>query len=149
MTTAPNLDLARVTPDSFAALHRLAADTGARAQDAGLAPGLVELVRLRASQLNGCGYCQALHTRQAAELGEDEQRLADLARWPQSAAFTDAERAALRLTEALTRVDGRGVDDEIRAAAEHFGEAELAGLLWTIALIGVYNRLAIGSGLTG
>ena len=107
-----------------------------------LEPNLVELVRARASQLNGCAYCVNMHTRDALGAGDSQQRLFALPVWRETPFFTARERAALELTEAGTRLTDGPVPDEVfdRAAAE-FGETELAELIWTIAVINAWNRL--------
>ena len=103
---------------------------------------LLELVRLRASQLNGCAYCVDMHSRDAREGGETERRLYALPAWRETPFFTDRERAALDLTEAVTRLAGRAVDDDVYArAAAQFAEVELAELIWTIVVINAWNRL--------
>ncbi|GAB2669937.1 carboxymuconolactone decarboxylase family protein [Saccharopolyspora gloriosae] len=148
MTTssATRLDLDQITPQHLSALHRLAAESGADAQESGLDPILLELVRLRASQLNGCEFCTMLHSRLALENGETEQRLAELPTWAESARFAGHERAALLLTESVTRLSGGQVPDEhYRPAEEHFDRSQLAHLLWTITLINTFNRLSIGT----
>ena len=103
---------------------------------------LLELVRARASQLNGCAYCVDMHSRDAREGGESERRLYALPVWRETPFFTLRERAALELTEAATRLTGGGVDDATFArAAEEFTEVELAELIWTITVINAWNRL--------
>ena len=103
---------------------------------------LIELVRLRASQLNGCAYCVDMHSRDAREGGETEQRLYAVPVWRETPFFTARERAALELTEAATRLTDGEVSDEVfdRAAAQ-FTQVELAELIWTIAVINTWNRL--------
>jgi AhpD family alkylhydroperoxidase len=107
-----------------------------------LEPALIELVRARASQLNGCAYCVDTHSADARKTGETERRLYALPVWRETPFFTARERAALELTEAGTRLTDGPVSDEVfaRAAAE-FTEAELAALIWTIAVINAWNRL--------
>lgn len=107
-----------------------------------LEPTLVELVRARASQLNGCAYCVDMHSRDAVAAGDSQQRLFTLPVWRETPFFTARERAALELTEAGTRLTDGPVPDEVvsRAAAE-FSETELAELVWTIAVINAWNRL--------
>jgi AhpD family alkylhydroperoxidase len=107
-----------------------------------LEPALVELVRARASQLNGCAYCVDMHSRDAMAAGDSQQRLFTLPVWRETPFFTARERAALELTEAGTRLTDGPVPDEVvsRAAAE-FSETELAELIWTIAVINAWNRL--------
>jgi AhpD family alkylhydroperoxidase len=107
-------------------------------------PRLRELVKIRASQLNGCAYCLDMHTRDARDAAEDERRLATLAGWHESPFFTPRERAALALTDAVTRLGDHGVSDAVWAeAAEHFEEAELAQLLWAIVAINAWNRIGV------
>ena len=107
-----------------------------------LESSLLELVRTRASQLNGCAYCVDMHSRDARDAGEPERRLYALPVWRETPFFSARERAALELTEAATRLTEAPVSDEVfaRAAAE-FTETELAELLWTVAVINAWNRL--------
>ncbi|MGW2630399.1 carboxymuconolactone decarboxylase family protein [Streptomyces chattanoogensis] len=105
-----------------------------------------ELVKLRASQINGCGFCTDMHTKDAAHAGETSTRLNLVAAWREATVFTDAERAALELTEQGTRIADAagGVTDEAWAnAAKHFDEEQLAALVSTIALINTFNRLNV------
>jgi AhpD family alkylhydroperoxidase len=103
---------------------------------------LQELVRARASQLNGCAYCVDMHTADARKGGESERRLHALPVWRDTPFFTARERAALALTEAATRLTEAPVSDAVFAeAAEHFDEVELAELIWVIAVINAWNRL--------
>ncbi len=102
-----------------------------------------ELVKIRASQINGCGVCLDMHTKDADRAGESSVRINLVAAWREATVFTEAERAALELTEQGTRVaDGGGVHDEAwAAAAKHFDDAQLGALVCLIALINLYNRL--------
>ena len=103
-----------------------------------------ELVKIRASQLNGCAYCIALHTRDARKAGESEQRLYALAAWRESPLFTERERAALELTDTITRIGESGVPDAVyERAASEFSAAELANLIFAITAINAWNRVAI------
>ncbi|GGQ69415.1 carboxymuconolactone decarboxylase family protein [Streptomyces flaveolus] len=113
--------------------------------DSGLPAATQELVKIRASQINGCGFCLDMHTKDAAKAGETSLRLNLVAAWREAKVFTDAERAALELTEQGTRIaDGHGVTDEAWAnAAEHYDEDQLAALAGLIALINTYNRLNV------
>ena len=114
----------------------------AASRQVSLEPTLQELVRLRASQLNGCGYCVDLHSGDARKAGESERRLYLLPVWREMPLFTARERAALALTEAATRLsDGPVPESVVAEAAEHFSEVELAELLWTITVINAWNRL--------
>ncbi len=110
---------------------------------------LLELVKLRSSVLNGCSFCVDLHTTKALKEGEDQQRLFLVSAWYESGAiFSDAERAALALTDEITRMGEHGVSDEVYdAAAEHFDEQTLAALIAAIAMMNLYNRLAVTSHL--
>ena len=107
-----------------------------------------ELVHLRASQINGCGVCVDMHAREARQSGESEERVWAVAAWRETRYFSDAERAALALTEALTRLPDRSeqVSDEVwEAAAEHFDEMQLGALVLDIANVNVWNRLNIAT----
>ncbi|MDI1463982.1 carboxymuconolactone decarboxylase family protein [Catellatospora sp. KI3] len=114
----------------------------AASREVSLEAGLLELVRARASQLNGCAYCVDTHSRDALTGGEEPRRLYALPVWADTPFFTGRERAALALTEAMTRLSEAPVGDEVvAAAAEHFSEVELAELMWTITVINAWNRL--------
>ncbi|KOX23842.1 carboxymuconolactone decarboxylase family protein [Nocardiopsis sp. NRRL B-16309] len=110
---------------------------------------LLELVKLRASVLNGCAFCVDLHTRRALQEGETQQRLFLVPTWVEAGGiFSESERAALALTDEMTRMGEHGVSDEVYgAAAEHFDEERLAALMTAIAMINLYNRLAVTSHL--
>jgi AhpD family alkylhydroperoxidase len=115
-------------------------------QSAGMPTATQELVKLRASQINGCGYCTDMHTKDALHAGESQQRLNLVAAWREATVFTEAERAALELAEQGTRIaDGAtGVTDEAWAnAAKHYDEEQLFALVGVIALINAYNRLNV------
>lgn len=110
----------------------------------GLPEKLLELVHLRASQINGCSVCVDMHPKIARRAGETDERLFAVAAWHDAPYFTDGERAALALTESLTRLADRSdaVPDEVwEEAVKHFDEAELAALLLAISAINVWNRL--------
>jgi AhpD family alkylhydroperoxidase len=133
---------AMVVPDAMKALQALAAST----RKGGLPERTLELVNLRASQINGCSACVDMHPRIAKKAGETDERLFAVAAWRESPYFTDAERAALALTEALTRVSDRSdpVSDKVwTEAARNFDEPALAGLVIAIANINVWNRLNV------
>jgi AhpD family alkylhydroperoxidase len=114
----------------------------AAARKVSLEAPLLELVRARASQLNGCAYCVDTHAKDARDGGESERRLYALPVWRETPFFTARERAALELTEAVTRLTDGHVSDEVfgRAAAQ-FSETELAELIWAITVINAWNRL--------
>jgi AhpD family alkylhydroperoxidase len=112
--------------------------------DSSLDRGLQELVKIRASQINGCAVCTDMHTKDAAHAGETPARLALLAAWRDATVFTEAERAALALTEEGTRVADAagGVSDAAwEQAAQHFDEDQLAALVSLIAVMNAYNRM--------
>lgn len=110
----------------------------------GLEPALQELVKIRASQMNGCAFCLDMHTRAARKLSEDEQRLYQLDAWRDSRLYNQRERAALAWTEAVTHISHESVSDEIYAQARaQFSEAELALLTLAVIAINGWNRLNI------
>ena len=131
-----------VVPDAMQALQAL----GKAVQEGGVPPKTLELVNLRASQINGCGVCAVQHPRIARKLGETDERIFAVSAWREAPYFTDAERAALALTEAVTRLSDRAepVPDEIwDEAARQYDEQALATLVIAIANINVWNRLNV------
>jgi AhpD family alkylhydroperoxidase len=113
-----------------------------------ISPGLLELMHLRASQINGCGVCAVQHPKIARKLGETDDRIFAVAAWRDAPFFTDAERAALALTEATTRLADTAdpVPDHVwEDAARHYDEQELAALVLAIASINVWNRLNVAT----
>jgi AhpD family alkylhydroperoxidase len=124
---------------AMAGLDRSAQEQAAHA---GIDRRLLELVRLRASQLNGCAYCVDMHSKDAAAAGESEIRLHALAAWPESPVFTDRERAALRLAEAITRcADGHVPDPDWDEAVVQFDREELAALVGVIVTVNAWNHI--------
>ncbi|MGE5137415.1 MAG: carboxymuconolactone decarboxylase family protein [Gemmatimonadota bacterium] len=110
-----------------------------------LEPELLELVRVRASQINGCTYCLAMHNRDARARGEHHTRLDTIAAWREAPYYTARERAALAWCEALTELPRSGAPDEVYAAVEaEFSPAETAALTFAIVAINGWNRLAVG-----
>ena len=133
-----------MVPDAMPALQAVGAAVG----ESGLPATTIHLVDLRASQINGCGVCLDGHARLARQLGETDERLVTVGAWRDAPYFTDAERAALALTEAVTRLSDRSdpVPDEVwDEAARHYDEKELAGLVLAIANINVWNRLNVAT----
>ena len=105
---------------------------------------LIELVLMRASQLNGCAYCLDMHSKDARAAGETEQRLYVLQAWREAPFYSDRERAALAWCEAVTRLDAHGVSDEVfEMARAQFSEKELGDLNMAVILINAWNRIAI------
>lgn len=112
----------------------------------GLEEGLIDLVKLRVSQINGCAYCIDMHWKDLRALGEQEQRLYGLDAWEESPYYTDRERAALRWAESVTNIkDTHAPDDVYQEAQKHFNEKELADLTLAVATINAWNRLAISA----
>jgi AhpD family alkylhydroperoxidase len=144
MTTTANtsrMSLKSLAPRIYKAMLALDAAAGE-----GLEAPLKELVRIRASQLNGCVYCIDMHTTDARKGGEDEQRLYAIPAWPEAPYYTGRERAALALTDSVTLISQTHVPDDVyaRAAAE-FSEPELAQLIGLIMTINAWNRLAVST----
>ncbi|MFF7383411.1 carboxymuconolactone decarboxylase family protein [Streptomyces griseoluteus] len=129
-------------PDVYRAMVRL--DAAARK---GVDPTLLELVKIRASQLNHCAYCLDMHTKDALAAGESVERIVQLSAWDESRHFyTEREAAALELTEAVTVLtDGFVPDDVYERAAKQFEEAELAQLIAAITVINAWNRFAVST----
>ena len=135
---------AMILPEAMKALHAL----GMSAEKSGVPARTIGLVQLRASQINGCSVCVDMHSRDLKRAGETDERLFAVAAWRDAPYFTDAERAALALTEAVTRLSDRPdpVPDEIwDETARHYDEPALAGLILSIALINVWNRLNVST----
>ncbi|WP_411145414.1 carboxymuconolactone decarboxylase family protein [Streptomyces sp. x-80] len=130
----------KLAPEVFKAMYAL--DAAARK---GLDPVLVELVKIRASQLNRCGYCLDLHTKDARKAGETDERIYLLNAWEEAGAYyTPKEQAALALTEAVTVLtDGFVPDAVYQRAAEHFEDPELAQLIALITTINAWNRFGV------
>ncbi len=134
------LEYARKSPAGYRAYLAL----NQFVQECGLEHSLLELVKIRASQLNGCAFCLDMHTLDARAAGETEQRLHLLAAWREAPFYSDRERAALAWTEAVTLVsETRVPDDVFEEARRHFGEEELVNLTWAVVTINGWNRVAI------
>jgi AhpD family alkylhydroperoxidase len=138
------LDFEKRAPEVYQALVRV--DRAAREEldRVGFDPKLRELVRVRASQLNGCAYCIDMHTKDARAAGETEQRLYALTAWRDMPFFTECERAALAFTEAVTLMNVDHVpDDAYEAVAEHYDEDEIAALVSLIVAINAWNAIGV------
>ena len=130
----------KVTPDGFK--HLLALEN--YLSQCGLEKSLLELVKLRASQINGCAYCIDMHSKDALAAGETTQRLVSLDAWSETPFYTDRERAVLAWCETVTQISETHAPDEAFAAvSEHFNEVELVNLTLAIAAINSWNRIAI------
>ncbi|GAA4432885.1 carboxymuconolactone decarboxylase family protein [Georgenia halophila] len=138
------LDIDTTAPAFSRGLAALDAAATRELDEAGVEPGLRELVRLRASQINGCAYCVAEHTRDALSAGEPIGRLAAVAVWRESPFFTTRERAALALTDTMTRVADTHVPDaDWREASAHLNPAELGALVSLIVVINAWNTVGV------
>ena len=137
----PRLDFYKASPDAAKAMLALEAAV----KSLGLESSLLELVKLRASQINGCAYCVDMHSRDARKHGESERRLYAIAVWREAPFFTERERAALAWTEALTRIsETRAPDADYEWLSSQFNERERVDLTLAINAINGWNRLAIG-----
>lgn len=135
------LNFATVSPAASRAMYGLEAFVR---KSSGLEASLLELVRLRASQINGCAYCIDMHTKDARAFGETEQRLYTLSAWRETPFFTARERAALHWTEQVTLISEDHVPDELyQELREEFSEAEIVNLTIAVIAINGWNRLAI------
>jgi AhpD family alkylhydroperoxidase len=136
----PRLNAFQAAPDTIKALATLEAHV----QGSGLEQSLIELVKTRASQINGCAFCINMHTQDARKHGETEQRLYLLNAWRESPVYTDRERAALAWIEAVTLVSETHVPDEVyEGVRAQFSEAETVNLTMLVATINAWNRIAI------
>lgn len=134
------LAYSKFAPQGISALRNLQAYIN----DCGLEPSLLELVKTRASQINGCAYCLDMHTKDARAAGESEQRLYLLSAWRETSFYSARERAALAWTEAITRIAESPVDDPLyEEVRRQFGEKELVDLTLAVVAINSWNRLAI------
>ncbi len=134
------LDARRIAPEGYRALGSLQAYVNR----SGLEPALLELVKIRASQINGCAFCLAMHYRDACALGERPERLDLLPAWEEAPVYTARERAALAWTEAVTRIADGPVHDAVYATArQEFSEKELVDLTYAVVAINSWNRINV------
>jgi AhpD family alkylhydroperoxidase len=134
---AHRLQLVDVAPRQYGAMYRFSSSVE-------LDHGLRLLIEIRASQINGCAFCIDMHWKDARAAGESEERLYMLSAWRESPLYTDRERAALALCEAMTEIAGSGVPDDVwERAAAVFSEEELAQVVYATAVINAWNRLQI------
>jgi AhpD family alkylhydroperoxidase len=136
----PRLNFYKAAPDTIKALSALEAQI----QSSGLEKSLIELVKIRASEINGCAYCINMHTEDARKHGETEQRIYLLNAWRESPLYSDRERAALAWTESVTSISTtRAPDEDYEQVRAQFSEEESVNLTMLIATINAWNRLAI------
>jgi len=144
MTMTERINVLKLAPDAYQAMRGVERFL----HECDVPSATLELVKIRASQINGCAFCLDMHVRDAKKAGETDERLWTVAAWREAPCYTDAERAALALTEAATRLADRPdpVPDEIWAdAAEHYSEEQLAALVVAIAQINAWNRICVVS----
>ncbi|MEO6123433.1 MAG: carboxymuconolactone decarboxylase family protein [Ilumatobacteraceae bacterium] len=145
-STTPRLSIPKVAPALYKA--QLALDAAVR--DSGIDAGMHELIKIRASQINGCAFCLDMHTQDARAIGETDQRMHLLAAWRDTDLYDEREQAALALTEAITVISANHVPDAVwDAAAAVFEPAELAAIVMAVISINGWNRIAISSGSKG
>ena len=138
----PRLNYAKLAPEPMKAMYGL----GAYLASCGLEKSLLELIKIRVSQINGCAFCIDMHTKDARAEGETEQRIYLLNAWREAPFFTEREQAALTWAEALTQI-GHGVPDSVYAkVSPHFSEKELVDLTWAVVAINGWNRVSISFG---
>ena len=136
----PRIDFKNIPPEAMRGMTHLETYI----HHSGLEESLIHLIKMRASQINGCAYCLDMHSKDARALGETEQRLYLLDAWEEAPFYSERERAALALTDAVTRItDGHAPDDVWEHAKSQFSEQELIALVFTITTINAWNRLAI------
>ncbi|KOV71662.1 alkylhydroperoxidase [Streptomyces sp. AS58] len=146
MANNQRVNIGKQHPAPYKALISLSGESEAAAAAAGLDPLLIELLKVRTSQINGCAFCLRMHTRDALTKGEDPDRIAVLAGWEEAGYFSHIDRAALRLTEAITRVpDGHVSDEEYNAAAAVLTADQISAVAWLAIVMNAFNRVAITS----
>jgi len=136
----PRMQFMNMAPELMKAML----DLSSAVMASGLDPSLLHLVKLRASQINGCSFCVDMHSREARQDGETEQRIYLVSAWKESPLFSDRERAVLAWTEAVTLIANKGVPDDLyQEALKHLSEEELLKLTYAVGMINTWNRLAI------
>jgi AhpD family alkylhydroperoxidase len=133
------MDIGKLQPEMYKAM--LALDKHVGQHD--LPKPLIELVKLRASQINGCVYCVDMHATDAKAAGETDVRLHGVSVWQEAPYYSEAERAALTLTESMTSLGDRVPDSVWQIAQKHYGEADLAALVMVITVINAWNRICV------
>jgi AhpD family alkylhydroperoxidase len=137
------VDYARLMPEAYRAMSQIQSAV----DSVGLEPELLELIKIRASQLNGCAYCLDMHTKDAAAIGVDEQKVRVLAAWREAPIYSERQRAALAWCEALTHLPDVGAPEPLYLGlASVFSPLEMAAVTFAIVVINGWNRLAVGLG---
>lgn len=140
-------DIGAQHPELYRALMPVAKLADKTALEEGLSPLLIELVKLRGSQINGCAFCLRIHANDALNKGETPIRLSVLSAWRESHYFTEQERSALALTEYLTLIqDAHQNTGLYESAAAHLTAGQLSAVTWVVMVLNMYNRIAISSG---
>ena len=146
MTDSPRVNIGKQHPAAYKALIALSSEAEVAVAAAGLDPLLVELLRIRTSQINGCAFCLRMHTRDALKKGENPDRIAVLPAWKETGYFSAADRAALRLTEAIAYVaDGHVGDEDYDAASAVLTTDQVSAVAWLATVMNAFNRVAITS----
>ena len=138
----PRLNIVKAAPEAYQAVSALGRYV---VKESGLAPGIIHLIKIRASQINGCAYCVDMHVKEARRDGFGEQWMHMISVWRESPVFTDKERALLGWTEALTLIsETRAPDEDFEAMKQHFSDEEIFKITVAIGTINVWNRIAVG-----
>ncbi|WP_274653300.1 carboxymuconolactone decarboxylase family protein [Paenibacillus humicola] len=137
-------DYTKTSPEAFQTMLKLEGFI----KTSGLDPKLYELIKIKASQINGCAFCINMHTKEARKMGESEQRIYLLNAWREAPFYTDKERAVLELTEAVTRISHGGVSQDLyERVRKHVSEEEYVAIIMAINAINSWNRIAISTGM--
>jgi len=146
--SVPRNDIGRIQPASYTALIALHHASIDAAVDAGISTRVIELIKIRASQINGCAFCLRLHSADAIAAGESPDRLAVLPAWRETQYFTETEKAALRISEYVTDISTAELPEDVYAEInEALSPEQIAGVHWLAIVINAFNRVAISSHL--
>jgi AhpD family alkylhydroperoxidase len=146
MTASVRTNMGDQHPAAYKALAGLSIEADKAASAAGLDPLLIELIRIRTSQINGCAFCLRMHTSDALKKGENPARIAVLPAWAESAYFSETDRAALRFAESITEVaDGHVSDEDHAFAAAVLSPDQISAVAWVTTVMNAWNRVAITS----
>lgn len=137
-------NIGKLQPQLYQTTISMSEQAGAAAVDSGLAPAFVELLRIRVSQLNGCGFCLRMHTHDALAKGETPERIAILPAWRETEYFDDVERDALALAERVTAISGSPVAEQLEPVTA-LSPAQASAVAWVAIVINTFNRIAITS----